>query len=327
MESTLPCTLDKTMTDFFDNETAGKEKRGAALNSVLAATALTTMKLVVGILTGSLGILAEAAHSALDLVAAVVTLFAVSISGRPADPDHQYGHGKVENLSALAETLLLLLTCVWIVWEAIERIFHLKVVEVKVTYWSFIVMAISILVDVSRSRMLYRAARKHRSQALEADALHFSTDVWSSSVVILGLVCMKLSEMFPAVQFLSEADAIAAVVVALIVVWISIQLGTRTVQALLDAAPSGMREAITASVEAVPGVIDCHHVRIRHSGSQPFVDIHITVDGNRTLQDAHNLTEEIEPLIEKLLPSADVTIHPEPADDAQIKKKFRETHS
>jgi len=327
MESTLPCTLDETMTDFFDNETAGKEKRGVALNSVLAAAGLTSMKLVVGILTGSLGILAEAAHSGLDLVAAVVTLFAVSISGRPADPDHQYGHGKVENLSALVETLLLLLTCVWIVWEAIERIFRLKVVEVQVTYWSFIVMGISILVDVSRSRMLYRAARKHRSQALEADALHFSTDIWSSSVVILGLICMKAADFFPGLAVLKEADAIAAVVVALIVVWISIQLGTRTVQALLDAAPAGMRETITASVETMSGVIDCHHVRIRQSGAQSFVDIHITVDGKRTLEEAHKLTEDIEPVIQKLLPGADITIHAEPAGDAQIKKKFGQTRS
>ena len=292
---------------------AEHEKQKAALSSVVAAVGLTGMKLVVGLLTGSLGILAEAAHSGLDLVAAVVTLFAVRISDRPADSDHHYGHGKVENLSALVETLLLLITCVWIIYEAIERLFF-KTVEVKATYWAFVIMAISIFVDVTRSRMLYRAAKKHNSQALEADALHFSTDIWSSAVVIVGLLCMKVGEWVPRLSFLNEADSIAAIVVALIVVWVSVRLGKRTVQALLDVAPAGMQEKIVAAVEAMPGVIDCHHARIRYSGPQPFVDVHVSADGHQTLEQAHALTEAIEAKIQDLLPGADVTVHPEPPE-------------
>ncbi|MEJ2556675.1 MAG: cation diffusion facilitator family transporter, partial [Anaerolineae bacterium] len=172
---------------------AEKEKRSAALSSVLAAVLLTGLKLVVGLLTGSLGILAEAAHSGLDLVAALVTFFAVRLSDRPPDKRHLYGYGKVENLSALVETLLLLVTCIWIIYEAIERLFF-KSVEIEASFWAFGVMAVSIVVDISRSRILYRAARKHNSQALEADALHFSTDIWSSSVVIVGLALVWLSE-------------------------------------------------------------------------------------------------------------------------------------
>ena len=151
---------------------------------------------MVGLLTGSLGILAEAAHSALDLVAAGMTLFAVRFSAPPADRTHLYGHGKVENLSAMFETVLLLATCAWIVWEAMHRLlFH--EVKVEVNLWSFAVMGTSIAIDVSRSRVLARAAKKFNSQALEADALHFQTDVWSSAVVILGLICVKIGEVVP----------------------------------------------------------------------------------------------------------------------------------
>jgi cation diffusion facilitator family transporter len=182
------------MTDSIQSHAHGeREKRMAALNSVVAAIFLTGMKIVVGLLTGSLGILSEAAHSGLDLVAAAVTFFAVRLSSRAPDKRHTYGYGKVENLSALFETLLLLLTCVWIIYEAIRRLFF-EEVEVEASIWAFIIMAISIVVDISRSRMLYRTARKYGSQALEADALHFSTDIWSSSVVIGGLFLVSLSE-------------------------------------------------------------------------------------------------------------------------------------
>jgi len=203
------------------------EKQSAALSSLLAAVGLTILKLVVGVWTGSLGILAEAAHSGLDLVAAGLTFLAVRFSGRPADRTHLYGHGKIENLSALSETLLLLLTCAWIVWEAVGRLrFHHA--QVEVTVWSLAVMLTSIAVDISRSRMLARMAKKYNSQALEADALHFRTDVWSSAVVIVGLLSVKTG--------LWWGDAVAALGVSALVVWVSVQLGRRTVDALLDTA-------------------------------------------------------------------------------------------
>jgi cation diffusion facilitator family transporter len=288
-----------------------REKKSAALSSVAAAVGLTGFKIVVGLSTGSLGILAEAAHSGLDLMAAVMTFLAVRISGRPADRTHRYGHGKVENLSALFETLLLLLTCFWILYEAGHRLVD-HTAQLQVTFWSFAVMITSIVVDLSRSRVLYRAARKYNSQALEADALHFSTDIWSSCVVIAGLLCVKISEWVPSVAFLRNADSVAAIMVGLIVVYVSVQLGIRTIQALIDVAPSGIEDQIIAAVECLPGVIDCHNVRLRYSGSQLFVDIHVLVDGGQTLREAHDLTEEIEHTIEQFLPNVDVTIHPEP---------------
>lgn len=296
------------MTDAITSE---REKRWAATTSVLAAVGLTTFKILVGIATGSLGILAEAAHSGLDLIAALMTWFAVQISGKPADTVHPYGHGKVENLSALFETVLLLITCVWIIYGAIHRL-QAHTIEIEVTAWSFAVMATSIIVDFSRSRMLYRAARKYNSQALEADALHFSTDIWSSSVVIVGLISVKLSEWVPAWGFLRYSDAVAAIVVAVIVVHVSIKLGLRTIQALLDAAPAGVDRQIVSAVEALPGVTDCHNVRVRYSGPRAFVDVHVLVDGGQTLRQAHELTEQIEHAIQTVLPEADVTVHPEP---------------
>jgi cation diffusion facilitator family transporter len=291
-----------------------REKAWAAGSSVIAAVGLTTFKILVGIATGSLGILAEAAHSGLDLVAALMTFFAVRISGKPADTRHLYGHGKVESLSALFETVLLLVTCAWIIRSALLRLIHHSL-EIEVTFWSFAVMATSIAVDVSRSRVLYRAARKHNSEALEADALHFSTDIWSSAVVILGLVCVKISDWMPSLSFLRYSDAVAAIVVALIVVGVSVKLGMRTVQALIDTVPPGTDQRIVAAVEALPGVTDCHNVRVRYSGPRPFVDVHVLLDGNQTLREAHELTEDIERAIQGVLPEADVTVHPEPRSE------------
>jgi len=290
---------------------AYREKNEAAASSVLAAVGLTALKIVVGVLTGSLGILAEAAHSALDLVAALLTWFAVRISGKPPDSDHLYGHGKIENLSALVETLLLLATCVWIVYSAVKRLIF-GGVEIEVTVWSFAVMALSIIVDYTRSRKLSAAARKHGSQALEADALHFSTDIWSSAVVILGLACYKLSDRYPALTILRSADAIAALLVAAIVFFVSGSLGMRTVQALLDTAPKGLEERIKAAAEEIHGIIDCHQVRARYSGNQLFVDAHVLVNGRQSLEEAHRLTELVEFAIQRIAPGADVTVHAEP---------------
>jgi len=292
-------------------------KRRAALSSVVAAVFLTTFKLVVGLLSGSLGILAEAAHSGLDLAAAAITFFAVRASGKPPDREHLYGHGKVENLSALSETGLLVATCVWIIAEAVHRLTG-KHAEVVASVWTFLVMAVSIVVDISRSRMLYRVARSCRSQALEADAMHFQTDIWSSAVVILGLAGVRLSQGQAGLAFLKGADAGAALLVALLVLWVCSRLVMRTVEALLDKAPVGKAEAIKAKVEAIQNVGDCHAVRIRTSGPHYFVDLHVSLDGSLTLAAAHDLTEGIERAVQEIVPDADVTVHPEPAANAPV---------
>jgi cation diffusion facilitator family transporter len=291
---------------------AEKEKRNAALSSVVAAVFLTGLKLVIGLMTGSLGILAEAAHSGLDLVAALVTFFAVRISDRPPDEQYRYGYGKVENLSALIETLLLLITCVWIIYEAIQRLFF-KSVEIEASIWAFGVMAISIVVDVSRSRILYRAARKHNSQALEADALHFSTDIWSSSVVIAGLVLVWLSERLgPEWGWLAKGDAVAALMVALIVVYVSLQLGKRAVTVLLDVAPSGLADRIAAEASQVPGVQSVGPVRLRQAGASVFVDLVVNVDRSVSLEEAHQIAEAVDDHLTRLVQRGDVVVHVDP---------------
>jgi len=295
--------------------TAAKEKRQAALSSVLAAVLLTSMKLVVGLLTGSLGILAEAAHSALDLVAALVTFFAVRLSDRPPDEQHPYGHGKIENLSALFETVLLLVTCAWIVYEAIERLFF-KSVEIEASAWAFAVMGGSIVVDISRSRILYSAARKHNSQALEADALHFSTDIWSSSVVIVGLALVWISERLgPEWAWLAKADAVAALGVALIVVWVSLQLGRRTIAALLDSAPPGLADKVASEAARVPGVQSVGDVRVRQAGASVFVDLAISVWRSVLLEEAHQVATAVDERVSKLIERGDVVVHVDPVRD------------
>jgi cation diffusion facilitator family transporter len=294
------------------NSEAEREKRAAARSSVAAAVFLTLLKLIVGLLTGSLGVLAEAAHSGLDLVAALVTLFAVRLSDQPPDEKHLYGHGKVENLSALVETLLLLATCVWIIYEAIQRLFF-ETVEVDASIWAFGVMVVSIAVDVSRSRILYRAARKHHSQALEADALHFSTDIWSSAVVIVGLALVWLSERLdPQWGWLAQADAVAALVVASIVIYVSVQLGRRAVAVLLDSAPPGLVESIVAEVGHVRGVQSVGAVRVRQAGASTFVDLTVAVDRSASLEEAHQVAAAVESRVGRLVHQGDVVVHVDP---------------
>jgi cation diffusion facilitator family transporter len=294
-------------------ESAVREKRAVALSSVFAGVFLTAMKLVVGLMTGSLGILSEAAHSALDFMAAGVTWLAVRVSGRPADREHPYGHGKVENLSALFETVLLLVTCGWIIYEAIERLFF-KQVTVEASVWAFAIMVVSIVVDLSRSRALSRMAQKYNSQALEADALHFSTDIWSSAVVLLGLVGVLLSTL-PGLRWLLKADALAALGVAGIVVWVSIQLGRKTIANLLDEVPPGLLDGIVQAVR-LPGVLDVGRVRVRRSGPEAFADVTLTVGREALLERAHEVATAAEAAVRQLLPGADVVVHVEPADGA-----------
>jgi cation diffusion facilitator family transporter len=282
---------------------ATKEKKSIALTSILAAIFLTSFKLVIGILTGSLGILSEALHSALDLVAAVITFFAVKFSDVPADEGHNYGHGKIENYSALIETFLLVITCIWIIYEAIRRLVTHEV-EIYVTVWSFIVIITSIVIDISRSRALYRVARKHDSQALEADALHFSTDIWSSSVVLLGLIGAAFNFHY--------ADPIAALIVAMIVLTVSYRLGRKSFDALLDKAPVGLHERIEAIVNEIPDVIKFHDIKVRESGPNKFVDLNIHVDKNMTIDQAHEIAHKVEEAINSKIKNVKVMVHTEP---------------
>jgi len=294
-------------------ESMQKEKRNVALNSLLAAVAITFLKLVVGLSTRSLGILSEAAHSGLDLVAALVTLLSVRVSDKPADAEHQYGHGKVENFSAFIETTLLLLTCVWIVGEAVRRLSGHHSVHIEPSFAAFAVMFISMVVDWWRSRKLKKIAEKYDSQALEADALHFSTDIFSSAVVAFGLALVWLGFHFQ-VAWLIKADPIAALLVSGIIVYVSSRLARRTIDALLDAAPAGYRNRIIDAALKINGVIEVERVRIRRAGNRYFADLTVGLERNVTFQRSGQAVTEITNAVRELLPDADVVVHSVPRE-------------
>lgn len=296
------------------------EKTYAATTSLLAAIFLTAIKLVVGLYTNSLGLLSEAMHSGLDLVAAGMTLFAVRMAARPADVGHPYGHGKIENLSALLQTALLLITCGWILGEAIERLFF-EAKPVIPSVWGIGVMVISIVVDINRSRMLKKLAIKHKSQALEADALHFSSDIWSSSVVLVGLVAIWIAHILPSQYavyqpWLEKADAGAALVVSFIVLKASFTLAKKSINDLLDGSSEADRQAITTAIEDIKGIIEVRRVRIRNSGPQAIIDLVVTVDPHVRIDEGHRVAHRAEGRIQNLWPDADVTVHVEPSTQA-----------
>ena len=294
-------------------ESMRSEKRSVALNSLLAALGITFLKLLVGLSSHSLGILSEAAHSGLDLVAAFITLLSVRVSDLPADAEHQYGHGKVENFSAFIETGLLLLTCVWIVWEAARRLSGYHAVHIEPRIAAFGVMFASMAVDWWRSRKLRRIARKYDSQALEADALHFSTDIFSSGIVALGLALVWADQRWHH-PLLGKADSIAALVVSGVIVYVSWRLARQTIDALLDAAPAGYRNRILDAALKINGVIEVERVRIRRAGNRYFADLTVGLARNVTFQRSGQVVAEISDAVHGILPDSDVVIHSVPRE-------------
>ena len=300
------------------DQAAHHEKSRAAFSSVLWSAFLTGIKIWAGVETGSLGIISEALHSGLDLMAAGMTFYAVRIAARPADESHPYGHEKVENLSALAETALLLVTCGWIVWEAMDRLFYNEA-EITLTWWAFAVVAVSLLVDVNRSAMLRRVAKKHKSQALEADALHFTTDIWSSAVVLLGLFCVWLAHLVPAESvwhgLLEKADAVAALFVAALVCSVAFGLAKRSIHALMDGGSSALTHQVLAAMKKNAPDYPVKHIRLRDGGARIFVELDVEAPAELHVDVAHDVAESIEGIVKYELPEADVIVHIEPAHE------------
>ena len=280
------------------------EKEQVALTSMLASAGLTIAKAVVGLSTGSLAILSEAGHSAIDFGATVMTYAAVRVSGRPADEQHHYGHGKVESISALGETALLFLLSGVVIWEAVKRLLGEETHLVEATAWAFAVMIASILLDFFRSRALARTAKETQSQALEADALHFSSDLWSSLAVIAGLVGVHFG--------LAWADSAAAILVAAVVCVAGWRLGKRTVDTLLDVAPEGAAAQIEKIACAVPGVVAVEQVRARGVGETTFVDLTVAVSRTLPLDRVTAIRNNVAEAIQTQMPGAEpvVVTHP-----------------
>jgi cation diffusion facilitator family transporter len=287
-------------------------KQTVALTSIAASAGLTIAKAAVGFATGSLAILSEAAHSLIDLAATVMTYFAVRIADMPADEEHHYGHGKIESLSALAETALLFVLSGVVIWEAGLRLVGVEKQPVEATLAAFAVMAVSILVDFGRSRALYRAAADHKSEALEADALHFGSDMWSSAAVILGLAGLRLGYAW--------ADSAAAIVVALFVCLAGWRLGRRTIETLTDTAPPGAVDRITDVVRRVKGVVDVRRVRARQVGPQLFVDLDVAASRSLPLDRVMALKQEIADALAKAMPETELNavVSPRALDDETV---------
>ncbi|HEY4977815.1 MAG TPA: cation-efflux pump [Candidatus Acidoferrum sp.] len=286
-----------------------QEKKRAALLSVGSAMLLLCLKTFLVVRTSSLGVLSEALHSGLDLVAAVITYLSVRVSDQPADERHPYGHGKFENFSAFIETGLLLLTAIYIIYEAFSRLFF-RSVHIQPSVTAILILFVALGIDMTRARALNKVAAKHTSEALEADALHFSTDVWSTIVVIIG-ICLVWAGEYWQMPWLVYADAIAGLGVAGVILWVGSQLGKRTIDALLDAAPDGLQDQISAAVGSMDGVLDVERVRVRRAGNRHFVDATVTVPRTASLEKVHALTDAIEQRIGQIVPS-DVMVHAEP---------------
>jgi len=305
-----------------------RAKRSAAIFSVFAAALVTALKLLTGLLTASLGMLSEAAHSGTDLIASAITLFSVQASDRPADEDHNYGHGKIESLSAFVETFIMLASCIWLVSEAVRRIVSHHHLALRLSPWPFAVLAFSIAIDFTRSRTLSRIAREHTSDALAADSVHFATDMWASLAVMVGLAATYAGERL-VLPWLEYADPLAAIAVSGVILRVSWRLARRTVDALLDATPTTdpsdgpqskdakqskdqLRQNLIRDLRAIPGVMSVDRLRTRRSGADYFADVTLGMPRNLTFQRSEQLTMAATEAVRRHLPGADVVIHTVP---------------
>ena len=279
-------------------------KEKVALGSIAASAGLAAAKGVIGLLTGSLAILSEAGHSLIDLSATLLTYFAVRVSGKPADAEHQYGHGKVKSVTALAETALLFALTAVVIFEATQRLIGAQAHAVEATAAAFVIIAGSIAVDFFRARTLRRVAKATSSEALEADALHFGSDMWSSVAVLIGLCGVAFGYPW--------ADAAAALVVAVFICIAGWRLGRRTINTLTDTAPAGVSERVAAIARLEPGVVAVERVRARPAGAVLFVDLGIGVSRTLPLDRVAAITERLSRDVRAELPNAEVTITTKP---------------
>jgi cation diffusion facilitator family transporter len=286
------------------------EKRRVALHSMLAAAAMTLLKLAAGLFSGSLGVLSDAAHSGLDLAGATLTFFSVRVSDKPADEDHTYGHGKIENVSSFAEAGLMAISCVWIIYEAVTRILH-NSVELHHSIWPVLVLLTSVVVDYWRSRQLRLVAERTGSPALATDAFHFASDIWATLAVLAGLGASWAGAHFD-VRWLRYADPFAAIVVSIMILRITLRLTRETVAVLMDEIPAETRRQIVNDVARVPGVLAVEQARVRRSGAAHFADLTLALPRRYTFEHADELVREATDAVHRTLPDADVVVHTVP---------------
>jgi cation diffusion facilitator family transporter len=289
-------------------------QRKAALWSVVAAIALIALKLGTGLATHSLGLVSEAAHSGTDLIAALLTFFAVGVAVRPADPGHQYGHGKAEHLAALAEGAILVVASAFIVWQAISRLVN-GGTAVHATWYAFVVVGIVICIDVSRTTASWRAARVYSNPALASNAVHFGSDLGGSLAVLLGLLLVR--EGHPG------ADSVAALFVAGLVLIAAARLMRRNVDVLMDRAPADAEEAARQAIVDLRPAVQLRRLRMRQAAGRVFADVVIGIDYDAAVGQGHAAADAVERAVQSALPEADVVVHVEPveAPDAEVRER------
>jgi cation diffusion facilitator family transporter len=289
-------------------------QRRTALFSVFAALALIGLKLGTGVATGSLGVLSEAVHSGTDLIAALLTFFAVGVAVRPADTGHQYGHGKAEHLSALAESAILVFASLVIIWRAIGRLTGSSHPSVEAPWWALAVMGVVLVIDVGRTIASARAARRYGSAALSANALHFASDFAGSVAVLVGLLLVRAGEV--------KADSIAALFVALLVLFAAVRLMRRNVDVLMDRVPADAEEAARLAIEDIRPTVELRRLRMRQAAGRYFADVVIGVSVDAAVGQGHAAADAVERAVQSALPEADVVVHVEPLGDrAEVRER------
>jgi cation diffusion facilitator family transporter len=288
-------------------------QRRTALVSVVAACVLIALKLGTGLATGSLGLISEAVHSGTDLVAALLTLFAVGVAVRPADEGHAYGHGKAEHLAALAEAAILVLVSLFIAYKALENLVGAAESDVEATWYALLVIGIVIVVDISRVVVSLRGARRYRSAALQANALHFGSDLVGSAAVLVGLVFARAG--YP------EGDSAAALFVALLVLVAAGRLMRRNVDVLMDRVPDEAEAAARGAIERLQPGVQLRRLRMRQAGGRHFADVVIGVSPDAAVGQGHAAADAVEDAVQRALPESDVVVHVEPQDEAALRER------
>jgi cation diffusion facilitator family transporter len=289
-------------------------QRRTALVSVIAAVTLVALKLATGLATGSLGLLSEAAHSGTDVVAALLTFFALGVAGRPADVQHQYGHGKAEHLAALGEAGFLALVSLFIGYQALERLLGVSDSNVDATWYAFAVLAVVILVDVSRTIVSLRAARRYESAALASNALHFESDLAGSFAVLVGLAAARAGW--------ADGDSVAALFVAVLVILAAARLMRRNIDVLMDRAPAEAEEAARVAIAGIEPPVNLRRLRMRQAAGRHFADVVIGVSSGAAVGQGHAAADRVEEALQRALPESDVVVHVEPlGDEAEIRER------
>ena len=292
-----------------------RKKGRVAAMSVMSNSMLVVFKLVVGIFTGAVSILSEAIHSGVDLVAALIAFFAVRASGKPADEEHTYGHGKFENLSAAIEGLLIFVAAGWIIFESVQKLIFPEPVDN--IQWGIVVMGISAITNLMISKKLFKVGKETDSAALMADGWHLRTDVWTSAGVAVGLAFYMAGRWFFPELNLEWIDPVIAIGVAGLIVKTAWKLTSEAVTYLLDASlPEEEEKIITLIINKMnPQVLNFHNFKTRKAGSERFVEFHLVVNKDLTVKQAHDICDDITQKIKMEFPKTEVMIHTEPCLD------------